>query len=224
MIYNGVPGPVSATPARATLEGRPVRLTYLGRLSPRKGTDLVITAAAELVDDGVDVEVDILGEAFDGYEWFVDALHQAVAERGLESRVRFLGFRDDVWAELRLADVVVIPSTAGEPFGNTAVEAALAARPLVVSDSSGLLEATHGLPGVHRVPPGDASAIADAVRDIIAHWPEQRARAEASARLASLRFDPERYRASIVELVASLTHRPASDAGLTESGGATTRA
>ena len=212
VIYNAVPGPVSATPARATLEGRPVRLTYLGRLSPRKGTDLVITAAAELVDDGVDVEVDILGEAFGGYEWFVDALHQAVAERGLESRVRFLGFRDDVWAELRLADVVVIPSTAGEPFGNTAVEAALAARPLVVSDSSGLLEATHGLPGVHRVPPGDASAIADAVRDIIAHWPEQRARAEASARLASLRFDPERYRASIVELVASLTHRSASDA------------
>ena len=173
VIYNGVAGPVSATPARASLEGGPVRLTYLGRLSPRKGTDLVITAAAELVDDGVDVEVDIIGEAFDGYEWFVDALHRAVADHGLESRVRFLGFRDDVWAELRLADIVVIPSTAGEPFGNTAVEAALAARPLIVSESSGLLEATQGLPGVHRVPPGDASAIADAVRDIIAHWPEQ---------------------------------------------------
>ena len=224
VIYNGVAGPVSATPARPTLEGGPVRLTYLGRLSPRKGTDLLITAAAELVDDGVDVEVDILGEAFDGYEWYVDALHRAVAAHGLESRVRFLGFRDDVWATLRLADIVVIPSTAGEPFGNTAVEAALAARPLVVSESSGLLEATHGLPGVHGVPPGDASAIADAVRDIIAHWPEQRLKADASARIASLRFDPERYRAAIVELVASLTHRPASGAGLTESGGATTRA
>ena len=152
VIYNGVAGPVSATPARASLEGRPVRLTYLGRLSPRKGTDLVITAAAGLVGDGVDIEVDILGEAFDGYEWYVDALHRAVADHGLESRVRFLGFREDVWAGLDLADIVVIPSTAGEPFGNTAVEAALAARPLVVSDSSGLLEATNGLPGVHRVP------------------------------------------------------------------------
>ncbi len=129
-----------------------------------------------------------------------------------------------MWAGLGLADIVVIPSTAGEPFGNTAVEAALAARPLVVSDSSGLLEATHGLPGVHRVPPGDASAIADAVRDIIAHWPEQRLQADVSARLASLRFDPERYRASIVELVASLTNRPASGAGPTGSGGATTHA
>ena len=77
---------------------------------------------------------------------------------------------------------------------------------------------------MHGVPPGDASAIADAVRDIIAHWPEQRLKADASARIASLRFDPERYRAAIVELVASLTQRPASGAGLTESGGATTRA
>jgi len=208
VIYNGVAGPVSATRPRVSLEGRPVRLTYLGRLSPRKGTDLVITAAAELVDDEVDVEVDLIGEAFDGYDWFVDALHRAVADRGLESRVRFLGFRDDVWTELRLADIVVIPSRVGEPFGNTAVEAALAARPLIVGESSGLLEATQGLPGVHLVEPGDASAIADAVRDIIAHWPEQRAQAEASARLAALRFGPQRYREAIEDLIASLVLRP----------------
>jgi len=221
VIYNGVAGPVSATRTRVSLEGRPVRLTYLGRLSPRKGTDLVIAAAAELVDDGVDVEVDLIGEAFDGYGWFVDALHRAVADRGLGSRVRFLGFRDDVWTELRLADIVVIPSRVGEPFGNTAVEAALAARPLIVGESSGLLEATQGLPGVHLVEPGDASAIADAVRDIIAHWPEQRAQAEASARVASLRFDPQRYRDAIEDLIASLVQRPEPTAGSAESGGTT---
>ena len=51
---------------------------------------------------------------------------------------------------------MVVPSRVGEPFGNTAVEAALAGRPLIVSESSGLVEATHGLPGVHRVKPGDA--------------------------------------------------------------------
>jgi glycosyltransferase involved in cell wall biosynthesis len=220
VIYNGVAGPVTAAPARASLEGRPVRLTYIGRLSPRKGTDLVITAAAELVDDGVDVEVDILGEVFEGYEWYAEALRNTVAERGLGSRVRFLGFRDDVWIALQLADIVVIPSPVGEPFGNTAVEAALAARPLVVSESSGLLEATDGLPGVHRVPPGDASAIADAVRDIIAHWPDHRARAEASARVAAMRFDPERYRGAIVDLVAALVNRSAPRPDRTGSDGA----
>ena len=107
----------------------------------------------------------------------------------------------------KLADIVVIPSLVSEPFGNIAVEAALAARPLVVSRLSGLLEITDGQPGVHRVPPGDVAAIADAVRDIIAHWPEQRAQAQAAARLVSTRFDPERYRLAIVDLIASLVQR-----------------
>ncbi|WP_164990432.1 glycosyltransferase [Agromyces albus] len=213
VIYNGVPGPVAATPARISLEGSPVHLAYVGRLSPRKGTDLVISAAAELIDAGVDLDVDVLGEAFAGYEWYSDELHEAVARRGIDSRVRFLGFRDDVWATLEFADIVVIPSRIGEPFGNTAVEAALAARPLIVSESSGLLEATQGLPGVHRVRPGEAHAIADAVREIVAAWPVERVQAAAAARLASLRFDPERYRGSIVELVAELVHRPSSRSG-----------
>ena len=214
VIYNGVPGPVSATPARISLEGSPVHLAYVGRLSPRKGTDLVISAAAELVDDGVDLDVDLLGDAFTGYEWYSDELHEAVARRGLDSRVHFLGFRDDVWATLELADIVVIPSRIGEPFGNTAVEAVLASRPLIVSESSGLLEATQGLPGVHRVKPGEAHAIAEAVHEVIAEWPVQREQAAAAALLASLRFDPERYRGSIVELVAELVHRPPSHAAL----------
>ncbi|MCD2440990.1 glycosyltransferase family 4 protein [Agromyces sp. SYSU K20354] len=204
VIYNGVAGPVANTPARMSLEGGPVRLAYVGRLSPRKGTDLVIAAVAELIADGMDVELDVAGEAFRGYEWFADELRETVARRGLDSRVRFLGFQDDVWATLEAADVVVVPSRVGEPFGNTAVEAALAARPLIVSESSGLVEATHGLPGVHRVRPGDASAIAEAVREIVARWPMQREQARAAARLAALRFDPERYRASIIELLAGL--------------------
>jgi glycosyltransferase involved in cell wall biosynthesis len=219
VIYNGVAGPVTATPARMSLEGRTVHLAYVGRLSPRKGTDLVIAAAAELIDEGVDVDVEVLGEAFTGYEWFADELRETVARSGLDSRVRFLGFRDDVWATLEAADVVVIPSRVGEPFGNTAVEAALARRPLIVSESSGLIEATHGLPGVHRVQPGEASAIADAVREIIASWPVQREQAEVAARLASIRFDPERYRASVVDLIALLVGRsPPAPSGRTREG------
>lgn len=221
VIYNGVAGPVSAAPARMSLEGSPVRLAYVGRLSPRKGTDLVIDAAAELVDDGIDLEVDLLGEAFTGYEWFVDELRETVIRRGLDARVRFLGFRDEVWTTLEAADIVVIPSRVGEPFGNTAVEAALARRPLIVSESSGLIEATHGLPGVHRVRPGEASAIADAVREIMANWPVRREQAEAAARLASRRFDPERYRESIVDLVATTVRRTPSRTDRPDARGTT---
>lgn len=204
VIYNGVAGPVSITPPRAAIDGTAVHLAYVGRLSPRKGADLVITAAGELIDDGTETEVDVVGQAFRGYEWYADELRETAARRGLGSRVHFHGFQDDIWPTLEAADIVVVPSRVGEPFGNTAVEAALAGRLLIVSESSGLVEATSGLPGVRRVRPGDASAIAEAVREVIAGWPRQREEVGEAARHASLRFGPERYRASIVELVAEL--------------------
>jgi glycosyltransferase involved in cell wall biosynthesis len=206
VVYNGVAGPPLVTEARDLLDGRPVRLAYVGRLSPRKGPDLVIAAAARLVEDGLEVEVDLLGDVFDGYEWYEQELREAADRLGLGRRVRFLGFREEVWDTLGEADIVVIPSRTSEPFGNTAVEAALAARPLIVTDSSGLVEATAGLPGVHRVRPDDPLAIVDAVREIVAQWPDACAQARTAARLAAHRFDPARYREEMVDLVGGLVH------------------
>ena len=80
-----------------------------------------------------------------GYEWFEAELRETVTSAGLADRVEFLGFRADVWPHLADADVVLVPSIGEESFGNTAVEAVLAARPLVVSDTSGLREAAAGL-------------------------------------------------------------------------------
>ncbi len=204
VVYNGVAGPPAGAQAPDTLPGRPLRLAYLGRLSPRKGPDLVLEAAARLLDDGLDVEVDLLGDVFGGYEWYARDLREAAARLGIGARTRFLGFREEVWSTLADADIVVIPSRTSEPFGNTAVEAALAVRPLVVSDSSGLAEATTGLPGVHRVRPDDPVAIASAVHEIVAHWPAHLEQARAAARLAAQRFAPARYREEIVDLVAGL--------------------
>lgn len=61
------------------------------------------------------------------------ALEQLTAELGLGERVRFLGFRPDVWALLQAAAVVVNPS-AFEGCPNVVLEAMAAGRPLVVSD------------------------------------------------------------------------------------------
>lgn len=210
VVYNGVAGPAEVTEARGSLDGRPVRLAYLGRLSPRKGPDLVVSAAARLIEDGHEVEVDVLGDVFPGYEWYARGLRDSVERFGLGTSVRFLGFREEIWGALGDADIVVIPSRTSEPFGNTAVEAALAARPLIVTASSGLLEATAGLPGVHLVRPDDPAAIANVVHEIVAHWPVHREQARAAARLAADRFDPARYREEIAELVGGLAHRPSA--------------
>ena len=203
VLYNGVPGPGTPVPARGELTG-PVRLLYVGRLSPRKGPQVAVATLAELVDRGVDARLDLLGSVFEGYEWFEAELRDTVSAGRLTDRVDFLGFQPDVWPPLAAADVVLIPSVVDEPFGNTAVEAVLAARPVVVSSTSGLLEAVAGYRSAQAVPPGDVPAWADAVQRVLADWSDARASAVQDAAAAGQRHAPREYQRHVVQEVATL--------------------
>lgn len=204
VVYNAVQGPPTVTAPRTDLDG-PVRLLYVGRLSPRKGPDVAVDAVAELVGRGIDVELDILGAVFTGYEWFEDQLRASVADQQLGERVRFHGFSDDVWPFAADADISLVPSTADEPFGNTAVEAALAGRPLIASATSGLLEATDGLHASIGVAPGSPVEIADAVEKIIANWSEFADDAVRDAQLTAERYAPSRYAEAVLKSVAAVS-------------------
>lgn len=197
--------PVPAGPPPVALAAQPpvpVRLLYVGRLSPRKGPDVAIAAVAELRARGVPAELSVVGAVFAGYEWFEDRLHEQVGAAGIGEHVHFLGFRDPVRPLLDGADVVLVPSRFDEPFGNTAVEAVLAARPLVVSRSSGLREAAAGYDSVQFVPPGSPEAVADAVQEVLANWQCFRALALGDREKAARRHSSATYRSAIVRLVS----------------------
>ncbi|MDP5184383.1 glycosyltransferase [Blastococcus sp. BMG 814] len=200
VVHNGIPSPATVPPPRTELTGG-VRLLFIGRLSARKGPQVAVAALAELRSRGVPACLDLLGGVFPGYEWFEAELREAVAAAGLDGQVAFRGFEADVWPVLAAADVVLVPSVVDEPFGNTAVEAVLAARPLVVSDSSGLREAAAGYASARAVPPGHATAWADAVAGLVADWPTVGRLAVEDAQRARARHAPETYRAEMAGLL-----------------------
>nr|WP_258132531.1 glycosyltransferase family 4 protein [Microbacterium sp. MYb72] len=198
VVYNGVSSPDDPTPARKTVDGA-LRVLYVGRLSPRKGPDLIVDAASVLRSRGVDASVTLLGAVFDGYEWYEQQLREQAESTGVD--VDFAGFHPDVWPFLADADVLIVPSRVDEPFGNTAVEGILALRPVIASDSSGLREAAGGYPTAQLVVPDDAGSIADAlirVRDewerIVDETPESRAE-------ALRRHAPAIYRSAVADAV-----------------------
>ncbi|SDS50337.1 glycosyltransferase family 4 protein [Microlunatus soli] len=208
VVYNAVQGPPAVTAPRSDIEGA-VRLLYVGRLSPRKGPDIVVDAVAELADRGIEAELDIVGAVFSGYEWFEEGLRSRVADRQLGDRVRFHGFSDNVWGFAADADISLVPSTADEPFGNTAVEAALAGRPLIVSATSGLLEASDGLHACIGVAPGSPVEIADAIEKILANWSQFADDAVRDAQRTAERYAPARYAADVLQSVAAVGRQPA---------------
>jgi glycosyltransferase involved in cell wall biosynthesis len=204
VVYNGVAGPPEppAVPTRTTTD--PLRLALVGRLSPRKGSDVALEAVARLVADGRDVTIDLAGTAFPGYEWFTDQLTARAAEPDLAGRVRLLGYVPDRWSTLAAADVVLVPSRA-EPFGNTAVEAMLAARPVVVSATQGLVEiVTDDSTGL-LAPVADPDALADAIARL-ADDPALATRLATAGREEALRrFGVPRYAQELTAQLDALT-------------------
>ena len=200
VVLNAVPGPADPASPRPRLDGG-VRLLYVGRLSPRKGPDVAVTALRELLDRGVDARLTLVGSVFTGYGWFAEQLRALVADLGVGDRVELVGFRSDVWPALADADVVLVPSVLDESFGNAAVEAVLAARPVVVSDLGGLREATAGLGTARVAAVGDPAAWADAVQALVADWPAVAAAVPADAAAVRARHAPALFRRRLGDLV-----------------------
>ncbi|GAA4753736.1 glycosyltransferase family 4 protein [Amnibacterium soli] len=207
VVYNGVAGPSQVREARADLDGG-LRIVYVGRLSPRKGVDVAVDALAALAGSGVDARLDLVGAVFTGYEWYEQQLRSQVAALDLDDRVTFHGFRPDVWATLAGADVAVVPSRLEEPFGNTAVEAVLAGRPVVVSAIGGLAEAIDGFASAIPVAPDDPHALADALHRIARDWSAFRRAAARFAPIAADRYSTDAYRRTVTEEITrtSSTH------------------
>ena len=201
VVHNGVAGP-GREPAAAVRGTGPRRVVLVGRLSERKGTDVAVEAVALLRAQGRDVELELCGAVFPGYEWFEGRLRERAAAPDLAGAVVFSGYTDPTWPALERAEVVLVPSRA-EPFGNTAVEAQLAGRPVVASAVQGLREiVTPGETGL-LVPPGDAAALAGAVAALLDD-PVLAARLATAGRESAVRrFSPARYRADVIDAVES---------------------
>lgn len=198
VVVNGVPDPGRQPPERAEAG----RLALVGRLSPRKGIDVALEAVARLRADGRGVVLDVCGSAFAGYEWYEAQLRERAAAPDLAGGIRFLGYVDPSSSVVARASAVLVPSRL-EPFGNVAVEAQLAGRPVIASAVQGLREiVTDGRTGL-LVPPDDPVALADAIARVLDD-PALGRRLAVLARSEALdRFAPARYR----DRIAEETHR-----------------
>ena len=207
VVHNGVAAPPEPlAPLRERTAGDDFRVAMVGRLSPRKGVDVLFEAIALLRARGVDASLQVAGSIFPGYEWYEEQLRERAAQPDLAGHVDLLGYVHPTWQVLEAADAVVVPSRA-EPFGNTAVEAMHAARPLVASRVQGLAEVVTDEATGLLVPSDDADALASALGRIAAD-PALAARLAADGRReAAERFTTAVYRAAMTGTVRDMIGR-----------------
>jgi phosphatidylinositol alpha-mannosyltransferase len=156
LVFNGVELTPYAKTAPAPTEGPTI--LFLGRHEPRKGLAVLLDAMAELPTD---VRLWVAG---DGPE--TDALRRRVAG---DVRIEWLGriSEEEKVARLRGADVFCAPSLRGESFGVVLLEAMAAHTPVVASQLPGYANVARAGQDALLVPPGDAAALADALRLVL---------------------------------------------------------
>ena len=166
----------------------PLCVVFLGRLVARKGPRELVDAAAYVVDHRLVARPWTLTLAGTGP--LDDELRRRIAYAGLTDRVDLPGFvaEDAKAALLAGADLVVLPSTGGESFGISVVEAmAAGGGPVLAGDNPGYRSTMAGLED-QLVTPRDRTAFGHA----LARWlldDEARARATERQRAAARRFD-----------------------------------
>lgn len=145
---------MATAPDAATNAAQGEYALFCGRLSEEKGLD-VLLEAARLAPE---VPVRIAG----------DGELRAVLEKAAPPNVRFLGMQDraamtSLYAGARFA---VVPSTWWETFGLVAIEAMGHGLPVIASRSGALPEIVLDDETGLLVPPGDAPALASALRTL----------------------------------------------------------
>lgn len=166
VIYNGVAGPTHTEPTTYDAQ-RPLRILLLGRINRIKGQEVLLEALAALPPQFAErVTVRMVGSPFESDEP-ERKLKAMVAELGLSDRVSILPFVEDPSPHYRWTDIVVVPSRRPESLGRVAIEAMAYGRPPVVSAIGGLIEVVEDKKTGWLVPPGDAAALADKLKEII---------------------------------------------------------
>jgi len=163
----------------------------IGHLSPIKGQDIFIRAAAAIGAERHDVDFLLVGEDKESDGRNRAEIEKLIAELELADRVALTGWKDDVREILETLDIFVCPSRI-EPFGLVMVEAMAAGVPVVATRSEGALEIIDdGVTG-RLVPIGDTIALNEAIRALLAHPTEGRRLAENALTSVRSRFSVER--------------------------------
>jgi glycosyltransferase involved in cell wall biosynthesis len=133
----------------------------VGWLTDIKGHEYLIEAVAELKQSFPSLHLVIVGSG-DRH----DTLLQQAELAGLRDAIHLLGHRDDIEACLAGMDLFVLPSL-NEGMGRALIEAMAAGLPVIASRVGGIPSViTHERTGL-LVPPGDAGALAEALRRLL---------------------------------------------------------
>lgn len=185
-VYNSIIPP--AGQAAAGKSDSEITLICLGRLVADKGVDILIRALGLLKDLPVRLRIGGVGVAP-----YVKTLKDEAWRAGVTDRVEWLGHLDDVYPEIRKADIGVMPSRWGEPFGLVLLEFMSQGLPVITTGNGAQPEIVADGREGFIVAPDNPQAMADAIRRLAADATLRRTMGEAARTRYLSEFGYDRF-------------------------------
>jgi len=135
VVYNAISLPDRIKPAQ--LPGR-FRIGCVGQIAEGKGQMNFIRVMEGIEDDGVVGY--ILGGAIFEEQEYLELLEKTIMERGLEKKIKILGWKDNVYDYFSGFDLLIHMPEKPEPFGRVIVEAMALGIPVIAHDIGAVKE------------------------------------------------------------------------------------
>ena len=145
VIHNGIPYEsfLNANPTlkqELGLSESSVLIGMIGRINPGKGQLFFIELADSLCKSFSEAHFVLVGDPFPGYEPILEEVKREIREKSLETRVTYLGFREDIPEVMASLDIFVLPSVLPDSFPTVILEAMASGKPVVATRSGGASE------------------------------------------------------------------------------------
>lgn len=139
VIYNGVEE--ISLPPMVSQATQKTKILLIGRINTWKGQAFFLDSLSSLAPQQLaNLDVRIVGSAFEGYEYLETELYQRIKGSELNGIVSLIPFATDPTEHYTWADYVVVPSIKPEPFGRVAIEAFSMGLPVIAAGHGGLVE------------------------------------------------------------------------------------
>lgn len=176
-----------------------VVITFIGRITRDKGINELLEAADVLRDEGMSFDVVLIGPMDSALETGrISKADSTSKQLWGPTNIHVIGYTDVPERYLAITDILCLPSYR-EGFGTVVIEAAAMGVPTVGTRITGLSDAVIDEVTGLLVPPRDASALAAALRRLIAEPALRRRLGEAARKRCAEHFDSKIVNCKLAE-------------------------
>jgi glycosyltransferase involved in cell wall biosynthesis len=179
-------------------------ITSVARLIPYKGHMYLIEIADQLIKKSSKFKFLIVGDTLPSYSSYEKSIKQKVKDLGLENKIKFLGFRNDVSSILNQSDLFIHPTISPDPLPTVLFESLYNDLPTVATNLGGAIEILDNGNNGLLIPYNDSKKAANLIYKYCSNIKLQKKHIENSKKNLKINFSSESFNKNILKEVYNL--------------------